>query len=314
MAGEEEPPAVRKIDPRTNQVARTIRVGSDSLDGVAVGAGSVWVTGTEPGLLWRIELGQAPVTKDDRRRARGELRRLRRRGGLDGQLRRRHGRRGWVPRTNSVTARTSIGAPQALAAGAGAAWVSVAGGTTEGALTASGCGQVASGGGSPDVLIASDLPLQGPNERRPTSDGERDPLHARAARLPGGRAHGRLPVVRRLLAADRRLRVPQVRRERERLRPRRAARGGDRPLVLLLRPGRDPDPEPGPRWPAGDRSAHEHPSRADPWRPARAAWVARNAEASRRCTTRPARGTSSASSRARTCRAWPWPCWQRGSG
>ena len=62
-----------------------------------------------------------------------------------------------------MTARTSIGAPQALAAGAGAAWVSVAGGTTEGALTASGCGEVASGGGSPDVLIASDLPLQGPD-------------------------------------------------------------------------------------------------------------------------------------------------------
>ena len=71
------------------------------------------------------------------------------------------------PGTNTVSSRTSIGTPQALAAGAGAAWVSVAGGTTEGALTAAGCGEVASGGGTPDVLIASDLPLQGPRSADP---------------------------------------------------------------------------------------------------------------------------------------------------
>ncbi len=66
------------------------------------------------------------------------------------------------PRANRVTGRTSVGAPQALAAGAGAAWVSVAGEATEGALTEAACGEVESGGGAPDVLIASDLPLQGP--------------------------------------------------------------------------------------------------------------------------------------------------------
>ena len=38
----------------------------------------------------------------------------------------------------------------------------MAGGTTKGALTVPACGEVASGGGKPDVLIASDLPLQGP--------------------------------------------------------------------------------------------------------------------------------------------------------
>ena len=72
------------------------------------------------------------------------------------------------PGTNDVTARTSVGVPQALA-GAGAAWVSVAAGTTEGALTAAGCGEVASGGGKPDVLIASDLPPQGPTSADPRS-------------------------------------------------------------------------------------------------------------------------------------------------
>ena len=164
--GEEGPPAVTRIDPRTNQIARTIRVGNDSTDGVAVGAGSVWVMETEPGLLWRIEPGRQPIRRTidvgpgasfvafgDGAAWTGNY--------VDGTVARVD------PGTNSVTARTSIGAPQAIAAGAGAAWVSVAGGTTEGALTASACGEVVAGGGSPDVLIASDLPLQGPTSSDP---------------------------------------------------------------------------------------------------------------------------------------------------
>ena len=158
--GEEGPPAVTRIDPRTNRVARTIRVGNGDTDGVAVGAGSVWVLETEPGLLWRIELGLQPIRRSidvglgasfvafgDGAAWTGNY--------VNGTVARID------PGTNSVTARTSIVAPQAIAAGAGAAWVSVAGGTTEGALTASACGEVVSGSGSPDVLIASDLPLQG---------------------------------------------------------------------------------------------------------------------------------------------------------
>jgi branched-chain amino acid transport system substrate-binding protein len=164
--GEEGPPAVTRIDPRTNQIARTIRVGNDSTDGVAVGAGSVWVMETEPGLLWRIDPGRQPIRRTievgpgasfvafgDGAAWTGNY--------VDGTVARID------PRTNSVSAKTSIGAPQAIAAGAGAAWVSVAGGTTEGALTASACGEVASGSGSPDVLIASDLPLQGPTSSDP---------------------------------------------------------------------------------------------------------------------------------------------------
>ena len=71
------------------------------------------------------------------------------------------------PRTNTVTARVQVGAAQALAAGAGSAWVSVAGGTRDGVLPASTCSEVASGGRKPDVLIASDLPLQGPDGAGP---------------------------------------------------------------------------------------------------------------------------------------------------
>jgi ABC-type branched-subunit amino acid transport system substrate-binding protein/DNA-binding beta-propeller fold protein YncE len=164
--GEQGPPAVTKLDPRTNRIARTIRVGNNSTDGVAVGAGSVWVLETEPGLLWRIEPGRQPIRRTidvgpgasfvafgDGAGWTGNY--------VDGTVARID------PRTNSVSARTSIGAPQAIAAGAGAAWVSAAAGTTEGALTGSACGEVVAGAGSPDVLIASDLPLQGPTSADP---------------------------------------------------------------------------------------------------------------------------------------------------
>ena len=71
------------------------------------------------------------------------------------------------PRTNAVTARVAVGAPQALAAGEGSAWVSVAGAPEAGALPAFACGEVLSGGRKPDLLVASDLPLRGPESAGP---------------------------------------------------------------------------------------------------------------------------------------------------
>jgi ABC-type branched-subunit amino acid transport system substrate-binding protein/DNA-binding beta-propeller fold protein YncE len=160
-----EEPRVTRIDPRTNRVAETIPIAASGLLGVAVGAGSVWAAAENEGLLWRIEPGtkftrSIDVGKGASLVAFGE-------GAawtgnyVDGAVSRID------PGTNTVSSKTSIGTPQALAAGAGAAWVSVAGGTTEGALTAAGCGEVASGGATPDVLIASDLPLQGPGSGDP---------------------------------------------------------------------------------------------------------------------------------------------------
>jgi ABC-type branched-subunit amino acid transport system substrate-binding protein/predicted Ser/Thr protein kinase len=161
LAIEDDPPAVHRIDPRTNHVTAKVPVGASGLSGLAVGGGSVWAAAENEGLIWRIEPGPNPITRTidvgqgvslvaygDGAAWKGTY--------VDGAVSRID------PRTNTVTSRTSIGTPQALAAGVGAAWVSVAGGTTEGALTAAGCGEVASGGGTPDVLIASDLPLQGP--------------------------------------------------------------------------------------------------------------------------------------------------------
>jgi ABC-type branched-subunit amino acid transport system substrate-binding protein len=164
-SGDEES-FVMRIDPRTNRVSDRIRVGSGDLWGVAVGAGSVWATARGEGFLWRIEPGRRPVTRTidvgvgvtfvdfgEGAAWTGNY--------VDGVVSRID------PRTNTVTSRTSIGAPQALAAGSGAAWVSVAGGTTDGALRAPGCGELASGGATPDVLIASDLPLKGEGSADP---------------------------------------------------------------------------------------------------------------------------------------------------
>ena len=68
------------------------------------------------------------------------------------------------PRTNSITARIRVaGTPEGVGAGGGYAWVSVAGDVPRGTLPASACGPIESGGpGAPDLLIASSLPLQGP--------------------------------------------------------------------------------------------------------------------------------------------------------
>jgi ABC-type branched-subunit amino acid transport system substrate-binding protein/streptogramin lyase len=152
--------AVMRIDPRTNRVAETIPVGSDFLSGIAVGAGAVWVTAQQQGSLWRIEPGPRPIERTIDVGV-----------GVsyvafgDGAVWTANYVDGIVsrvdPRTNRVTVRTSVGATQALAAGAGSAWVSVAGGTRAGSLPASTCAAVASRGARQDVLIASDLPLQG---------------------------------------------------------------------------------------------------------------------------------------------------------
>jgi ABC-type branched-subunit amino acid transport system substrate-binding protein len=153
-------PAVTKIDPRRNRVTQKIEVGANSLLGVAVGGGSVWAAANEEGVIWRIEPGPRPLLKTIDVGVGVTFVAFGAGSGwsgnyVDGTVARID------PRTDTVAARTSVGTPQALAAGAGGAWVSVAGAATEGALTAAACGPVASAGGTPDVLIASDLPLKG---------------------------------------------------------------------------------------------------------------------------------------------------------
>ncbi|HET9739999.1 MAG TPA: protein kinase, partial [Solirubrobacteraceae bacterium] len=151
--------AVTRIDPTTNRVGRSIRLGAQSLSAVTVGGGYVWASAEGDGLVWRIEPGRSPITRT-----------------IDvgvgvtflaydaGAIWTANYNDGTVSRidlkTNDVEA-TPVGAVQGLAAGEGSAWVSTAGATSADGLPET-CGQVLSRAADPDLLIASDLPLRGP--------------------------------------------------------------------------------------------------------------------------------------------------------
>ena len=157
--------ALTPIDTRTNRLGEPIEVGANSLTGIAVGGGSVWA-GSEEGLLWRVEPGPRPLTRTIDVGA--GVRYLAYGAGSvwaanwnDGTVSRID------PATNAVTAEIPVGATQALAASSDSAWVSVAGGTRDGVLPATACGEISAGGRTPDVIVASDMPLQGPEAAEP---------------------------------------------------------------------------------------------------------------------------------------------------
>jgi ABC-type branched-subunit amino acid transport system substrate-binding protein/streptogramin lyase len=150
---------VIRIDPRTNRPGQTIPLPTAAVSGIAVGAGKVWVTAERDGVVWRITPGPSPVASTI---------------GVGigvtyiaygaGAVWTANYHDSTVSRIDPITGKVThipVNAAQALAAGAGSAWVSSAGGTTAGTLPASNCDDVVSGGRTPDVLIASDLPLQG---------------------------------------------------------------------------------------------------------------------------------------------------------
>ena len=161
-------------------------------------------------------------------------------------------------RTNAVTRTVRIEAPQALAVGAGSAWVSVAGATRAGTLPPAACTAVESGGATPDVLIASDLPLQGADADVPRglADAIRWVLKDHGFRAgrhvvgyqscddstaqTGDYEHGAAP------------RTPTPSRAPS------AGRRGDRPVGLVLRRAPDPDPQPRARRPARAGQPDEH--------------------------------------------------------
>jgi serine/threonine-protein kinase len=153
--------ALTRIDPRTNRVGQTIRIGSPGPDAIAVGAGSVWVSAPQEGVVWRVEPGPSPVMSTVRvgvgvtyiAYGAGSVWAA---NNINGTVTRID------PRTGDVKATIPVGGAQALAAGAGSAWVSSAGGSESGTLPASACGELASATPKPDVQIVSDLPLQGP--------------------------------------------------------------------------------------------------------------------------------------------------------
>jgi ABC-type branched-subunit amino acid transport system substrate-binding protein/tRNA A-37 threonylcarbamoyl transferase component Bud32 len=162
---------VTQIDPRTNRVGQKIRIGTRAGTAIAVGAGKIWVTAQQEGVVWRIEPGPSPVTRTIDvgvgvtyiTFGAGAVWTA---NYVDGTVARID------PHTNEVTARVPIGAAQALAAGDGSAWVSTAGRSRGGTLPASSCGELIPVGKKPDLLIASDLPLQGPAGAGPRANAD----------------------------------------------------------------------------------------------------------------------------------------------
>ena len=158
--------SVRRIDARKNRPGQRIESGSLELEGIAVGAGSVWATAEADGLVWRFEPGpDATAQSIDVGSGSGFI--AFGAGAVwvanytDGTVSRID------PRTNRVTSRRPIGPVQALSVGEGAAWVTVAGASRDGTLPASACSPIEAGAGTPDVIVASDLPLQGPTSAYP---------------------------------------------------------------------------------------------------------------------------------------------------
>jgi len=158
--------SVTQVDTRTNRPGQTIQSLSNELEGIAVGAGSVWATAEAEGLVWRFEPGRDPIARSiDVGAGSGFI--AFGAGAVwvanytDGTVSRID------PRTNRVTSRRPIGPVQALAVGEGAAWVTIAGAARDGTLPASACTAIEAGGSTPDVIVASDLPLQGPNSAYP---------------------------------------------------------------------------------------------------------------------------------------------------
>jgi branched-chain amino acid transport system substrate-binding protein len=154
----DETRAVGSIDLRTNRPGQKIKVGAQNLSAVAVGGGRVWASAEGDGLVWQIDPGPDPVTRTIDVGVGVTFLAF---GG--GAIWTANYREGTVSRidgkTNEVES-APVGGVQSLAADDRTAWVSTAGATSADGLPES-CGRLMSGGRDPDVLLASDLPLQG---------------------------------------------------------------------------------------------------------------------------------------------------------
>ena len=193
---------------------------------------------------------------------------------LDGELERRHAlaRR---PATNAVTARVPVGAAQALAAGAGSAWVSVAGGSRNGVLPASACGEVVAGGGTPDVLVATDMPLRERTVTGPRAIADAVRFVIRDHGFRAGRYAVGYHSCDDSTAQTGGIEFRKCAANANAFATRGAARRGDRPLLLVLRAVRDPDPQPRSGWAARAPRPHDDPSEPHARRAAGAAAAVR---------------------------------------
>ena len=187
--------SLTRIDAATSRIRSTIKIPANSLTGVALGGGSVWLTDPIDGLVWRVdsrgerlamrtiplEFGATGITF-----GKGAVWVS---NGVQGTLSRID------PRTNRVSKKISLSnAAHSVTVGADGVWVSVGGsraatsrGTTD-ALPQPPCGKVVYEGlGEPRFLIASDLPLQGGSRANALSMIEAIVLVLRARSFKAGR-------------------------------------------------------------------------------------------------------------------------------
>ena len=188
-------------------------------------------------------------------------------------------------------------------------------GPAAGRCPARACGELGrSGGRQPDVLIASDLPLQGPSGvvTRAMVDAIRFVLREHGFRAGSFTVGYRSCDDSTAQTGDFETRA--LRRERQRVRARQT--GSSRvigPFNSFCAADRDPDPQPRPGRAAGDDQPDAPPyaglTRGGELPPPRTATAA-----SPTSTTRPACATSCACAAATTCRARRSPCSPSSSG
>ena len=146
-------PGLVRVDPRTNAVSATIRIASDGLSDIAVGAGAIWVS-DEGGVVWRIDPGRRTTQRtialakgvDSLAVAAGSVWAVNAFAGTLSRI---------DPSTNEVSKTIAIGGtPRDVTAGEGSLWISDAGAS---------CGTpLYAGDGEPRYLVVSDLALRTP--------------------------------------------------------------------------------------------------------------------------------------------------------
>jgi branched-chain amino acid transport system substrate-binding protein len=163
----EENGAIARIDPRSARVTVRTRLPASALGGIAVGRSAVWVSAPDDGVVWRVPSTDVRAARPVRL-TRG-VRALGVGDGavwvsnpLAGTLVRLDEGRGTVTRTVATG-----GHPQDVVVDGANVWVSVAPGapaaaTVPGSIAGVPCERpLGAAGGDPDVLLVSDLPLQG---------------------------------------------------------------------------------------------------------------------------------------------------------
>jgi YVTN family beta-propeller protein len=163
--------SLKRINPSTNGITANISLQTTGLDSIAVGGGDVWATSSADGVVWRITVAPRPVSRTIQLETGAAAVSYH-----EGSVWVANGVRGTVsridPATNAVVATVAVGnTPYGLAVDDAGVWVTVQGGgeaaaasTVEGieAMPSSFCGSPVYGGeGTPDLLVVSDLPLQG---------------------------------------------------------------------------------------------------------------------------------------------------------